>query len=264
MKSILCLDRTVLTRFFYLGTTGLADSDVSKRIVITNQTVFVCSLITLSLSVIFLFFQNYFLAMSTLVVFFLFNTVFVLNYLGFILLSRIWLVTFTLFAILFHAAVLGPRSGFHYAYFFLICEIFIIFGAEERLIKYSLIWLPPFFLIGLELFDFPFFFHISLSPSAIKVICFTVILETITSIFLSLYFLMEQYVLKKNRLTQICAIYSISEREVEILEKLIEGKTNRGIAQDLFIEEGTVKNHLNRIYKKTQVKNRLQLMRMVA
>lgn len=51
----------------------------------------------------------------------------------------------------------------------------------------------------------------------------------------------------------------ISAREQEIIEHLIEGKTNREIATVLFISTNTVKTHIKNIYTKLEVSNRVQL-----
>jgi len=51
----------------------------------------------------------------------------------------------------------------------------------------------------------------------------------------------------------------ISAREEEIIELLIEGKTNREIASTLFISTNTVKTHIKNIYGKLEVSNRVQL-----
>ena len=45
-------------------------------------------------------------------------------------------------------------------------------------------------------------------------------------------------------------------RELRILELIVQGKTNKEIATDLFIELSTVKSHINKLYAKLQVKNR--------
>lgn len=52
----------------------------------------------------------------------------------------------------------------------------------------------------------------------------------------------------------------ISEREKEIIELIISGKSNKEIEQELFISFNTVKNHIYNIYKKVGVSSRSQLI----
>ncbi|MEJ5314038.1 MULTISPECIES: response regulator transcription factor [Anaerolinea] len=50
----------------------------------------------------------------------------------------------------------------------------------------------------------------------------------------------------------------LSPREIEVLFLVAEGKSNREIAEQLVITEGTVKNHLSSILSKLGAKDRLQ------
>lgn len=50
--------------------------------------------------------------------------------------------------------------------------------------------------------------------------------------------------------------YRLSRREVEICSLLVEGASNADIAATLFIEEKTVKNHINRIFAKLGASSR--------
>jgi DNA-binding NarL/FixJ family response regulator len=50
----------------------------------------------------------------------------------------------------------------------------------------------------------------------------------------------------------------LSPRELEVLDLLVEGKTNKEIAEQLYISDKTVKIHVNKIYKKFKVKSRSQ------
>ncbi len=50
----------------------------------------------------------------------------------------------------------------------------------------------------------------------------------------------------------------LSEREIEVFEELSKGKTNKEIADALFVSVNTVKTHLLNIYEKLDVKNRTQ------
>jgi DNA-binding NarL/FixJ family response regulator len=49
---------------------------------------------------------------------------------------------------------------------------------------------------------------------------------------------------------------TLSARELEVLRLIAQGKSNREIAQALFLAESTVKNHVNSILSKLQVPNR--------
>jgi DNA-binding NarL/FixJ family response regulator len=51
---------------------------------------------------------------------------------------------------------------------------------------------------------------------------------------------------------------SPSLRELQVLERLSEGKSNKEIAQELAISEETVKTHLKRLYEKLGVSDRAQ------
>jgi two-component system response regulator DegU len=50
----------------------------------------------------------------------------------------------------------------------------------------------------------------------------------------------------------------LTRRERDILEMVQQGKSNRDIAESLFIEEKTVKNHINSIYSKLHLRNRYE------
>lgn len=55
----------------------------------------------------------------------------------------------------------------------------------------------------------------------------------------------------------------ISPREAEIIREICNGLSNQEIADKLFISLQTVKDHTSRIYSKTNVRNRMQLMNTV-
>jgi DNA-binding CsgD family transcriptional regulator len=57
--------------------------------------------------------------------------------------------------------------------------------------------------------------------------------------------------------------YGISGREQEVIELICKGKSNHDISDSLFISLQTVKDHIHRIYLKTDVKNRVQLANLI-
>ncbi|MCG0274868.1 MAG: response regulator transcription factor [Thermosediminibacteraceae bacterium] len=54
--------------------------------------------------------------------------------------------------------------------------------------------------------------------------------------------------------------FDLTEREIEILQHLARGLSNRDIAEKLFISEKTVKNHLTNIFQKMGVTDRTQAL----
>ncbi len=54
----------------------------------------------------------------------------------------------------------------------------------------------------------------------------------------------------------------LSPREIEILRLLAEGASNRKIAEELVLAEGTVKNHVSNILSKLHTENRTQAVYM--
>jgi LuxR family transcriptional regulator, maltose regulon positive regulatory protein len=53
---------------------------------------------------------------------------------------------------------------------------------------------------------------------------------------------------------------ALSERELEVLQLIAAGKTNRRIATELYVSVGTVKTHLNNLYRKLDAHSRTQAL----
>lgn len=65
---------------------------------------------------------------------------------------------------------------------------------------------------------------------------------------------------QEDRINNFLLLHNISQREKEVIQLIVEGKTNKEIDQELFISSHTVKNHIYNIYQKLHVKNRFQLI----
>jgi DNA-binding NarL/FixJ family response regulator len=66
--------------------------------------------------------------------------------------------------------------------------------------------------------------------------------------------------LRTGKGDQQIAIDELTDREIEVLRLIAEGKNNREIAAELFLSEGTVKNHVSAIYDKTGISERSKLV----
>ncbi|MBM7650913.1 response regulator transcription factor [Neobacillus cucumis] len=53
---------------------------------------------------------------------------------------------------------------------------------------------------------------------------------------------------------------TLTPREIEVVELIMQGKSNKQIGSVLFLTEGTVKNYISRILDKFELKNRTELV----
>ena len=56
--------------------------------------------------------------------------------------------------------------------------------------------------------------------------------------------------------------FSLSKREIEVLEKLSKGENYNQISDNLFVSPSTVRKHIENIYRKLQVHNKIQAVRL--
>jgi len=68
----------------------------------------------------------------------------------------------------------------------------------------------------------------------------------------------REFVMNQARLEQL----GITARELEILELMARGMSNREIAEKLFVSENTVKTHSSRLFDKLSAKRRTQAVQI--
>ncbi len=72
------------------------------------------------------------------------------------------------------------------------------------------------------------------------------------------FFSIFVYIKKKNKKLKITE--ELSKQEYKIKEFIVDGKSNKEIAEELFISLNTVKTHITNIYNKLNVSNRRELI----
>ena len=96
------------------------------------------------------------------------------------------------------------------------------------------------------------------------------ILGFMTMLLISMAFLIyhlnkklnAQLLTLKNGQQKVAIEERLTKKEKEILDLLLENKSNKEIATALFIELSTVKTHINRIYSKLNISSRSELSRL--
>ena len=85
---------------------------------------------------------------------------------------------------------------------------------------------------------------------------FSYLVYLITFISLALNLILIFLFWKKNTSKTKNLKTKLSKQEQVVLEHLLEDKTNKDIAEALFLSVSTVKSHTNHIYKKLNVQSR--------
>jgi len=71
-----------------------------------------------------------------------------------------------------------------------------------------------------------------------------------------------QFEYKNMTTQQPFAGFNLTRRQIEVLQYLVEGHTNKGIARRMAITEPTVKTHLSKIYKILNISSRTEAVRL--
>jgi DNA-binding NarL/FixJ family response regulator len=72
--------------------------------------------------------------------------------------------------------------------------------------------------------------------------------------------LIDQFVASAAPRTPAPQLALLTERELEVMHRVAEGRSNAEIADALFISEGTVKTHVARILAKLELRDRVQVV----
>ena len=65
--------------------------------------------------------------------------------------------------------------------------------------------------------------------------------------------------LKLKRPKRKLPVDLLTQQEQKVLDLILENKTNKEIAQEIFVSVSTVKTHINNLYKKLNVTSREQV-----
>lgn len=164
---------------------------------------------------------------------------------GYLIASGWYFASFT-FALALGYSLLGRIWGTDKAFFVIGLLIFATVGYGETVVNFiSRLHRPPAI------------------PAAENDFLFSSIPYALYGIFLVYYFLNHPIaapVIADRLPENFVSRYSITDREHEIIQKVIEGKSNAEIASQLFISLATVKTHLHNIYRKIGVDSRYDLL----
>jgi DNA-binding CsgD family transcriptional regulator len=144
--------------------------------------------------------------------------------------------------------------------------ILIPAGKESVLHEHDRKIIGPAVFAGMLIYCIPLFFYYSQILTAIIFIFAFFAGNTFLPVYLSYCTLNQNLSGNKGEIISFedfCMEYDVSPRESEIVREICNGLSNKEISDKLFISLQTVKDHTHRIYIKTNVKNRVQLINLV-
>lgn len=94
------------------------------------------------------------------------------------------------------------------------------------------------------------------------IIAFATFLFVFKEDFSPLYFI-DNAEYKTDSLDVIAQNHRLTIRECEVMKLVYDGFTNPEIAEELYISRNTVKKHIQNIYEKTGVSNRMELIHLI-
>jgi DNA-binding CsgD family transcriptional regulator len=150
----------------------------------------------------------------------------------------------------------------------IICTLLILFPGKGMLIlhKNDRRLISSLLLLIMVLQCVPLLFDISEASIALIFIFIFFSGNTFLPIYLNYGTILTGLIeapLKDLSLEEFCRKYEVSPRETDIIREICNGLSNQEISNKLFISLQTVKDHSHRIYSKTNVKSRVQLINLV-
>ena len=149
---------------------------------------------------------------------------------------------------------------FYYVAFDINKHIRIIVNEDIRKV-FRFVFIMQMILLPLMIIESIFFFE-RIYPFGISItLLFYSGINVIWLFFVSKYLHLPEIKLidDNEEYENFFSIYKISKREREVVKLLLKGFSYEDIAKQLFISYETVKTHVNNIYKKSSVKNKIEL-----
>jgi DNA-binding CsgD family transcriptional regulator len=232
----------------------------SKRILLSNSLALIFIALSIPYSVLFYYLESTFMAIMVFPCVSFFSIPILLSYYGKKKYMGLGFISVVAIVIYFYSSVFGGDAGIQYMLFPLFASTCIMFSKSEKNIRTISMGVIVFIFMLLELTEYRFFFHEQLSSTTLKWIRLSIIANLFLILIFIVRFQLQIATHTKLNLSQFLNKYNLSNRESEILVHLCEGKSNKEIGDELFIEESTVKSHLKNIYKKLNVKSRSEVI----
>ena len=247
-----------------LGCSGANSHEEAKRVRLSNNIFLVYFTLLITYVPIF---EMMGVRLLSLIIMFLSMVIIFCLYLNnktYYLTARSLFIFIISIPIYWFAGILGPNSAVQITIFVTMTISFVLFNDNQTAFKYFFVLMQIAIYALLELTNYAFFYKINLPDSYLQIFRNSVILYVFIIIFFTLKYYSTLMHDMKNSISNLSKLQCLTDRESEIILLCVEGKSNKQIADSLFIELSTVKTHLSRVFKKLNITNRTQLASLIS
>ena len=249
--------KAIITKIFKLGYCSKLSVSKNQAIILSNQLYMVFLIIISPYLIILPLINLPLLSVGVAIIVLLIISSFLLNKLQNYVLSK-WLFIFNILIGAFcFSAIFEGAANIQLIYFVVIISGISIFQTKTEQFIAVCLSLICYYL--LELTNYLFFFHAQLSHTHMIIMRYSVTAFIFISLILVIIYLHKNSVPYQKRRINLASKITLSPRETQVLNIILKGKNAKEISTILFIEEGTVRNHIKNIYQKLDVKSKEQL-----
>jgi DNA-binding CsgD family transcriptional regulator len=256
--------RRYLDKVNLLGLRSQDSYEFKKRVILLNKLIILVLFVTIIFSIIFTLLSSVYIGVFVWCTDLVFFICLGLSAKRYFTCSKVFLIVGASILAWFCAGVYGPSSGVPACFSFVFLLSFSILDKNEKYLLFSMITIPLLLYSHLVITEYQFFYLYELPSFNEKFLSIAVMIGLFVMAKYIIDYLLDinSYLLSLNEKMSIYP--SLTKREAEVVTILIQGKTNKQIAMSLFLSESTVKNHFKNIFKKLNVKNRLELMKTMS
>jgi DNA-binding CsgD family transcriptional regulator len=252
--------KNTLKKLQYIGIQYSDSFQLTKRIILLNYLSFLYAILPLPYMIFLLWLGIPVFAWLIPIICVFFSVSLYFNYKGKSLVGSVWIILSVLLATTLYTGLFGLETGIQYMLYPLFLTPSILISDQNNKLRFSLMITIVMAFFGLEIIQFQSPFSALLTNDDQRISRIIVLFDTFTLFCVLIYFKLQMINQLKLNLHHYLKIYKLTERENEIVVEVCNGLNNKDIAKKLYVEEGTVKTHLNNIFKKLNVKTRSELV----
>ena len=252
--------KNTLKKLQYIGIQYSDSFQLTKRIVLLNCLGSLYTTLPLTYMIFLLYLDIQFFAWGVPIICLLFSVSLYFNYKGKSLVGSVWIIINVLLATTLYTGLFGLETGIQYILYPLFLTPSILISDQNKKLRSSLMLIIVLTVFGLEIVQFQSPFSALLTTQNQRISRLILLFDTFVLFYVLIYFKLQMINQLKLNLHHYLKIYNLTQRESEIVVEVCNGLNNKDIAKKLFVEEGTVKTHLNNIFKKLNVKTRSELV----